>query len=1181
MCGIAGFIDHSRAFADPMSALRGMSDAIRLRGPDDEGSWLDPAHGVGFAFRRLAVQDLTHEGHQPMRSRSARFTVVFNGEVYNFREIRTELVAKGHAFRGGSDTEVMLAAFEEWGVARAVERFVGMFAFAAWDAHERRLHLVRDRLGVKPLYWGHIGPNARTLVFCSELKAIRALPLACPPIDRDAVALFMRFGYVPSPYSIFKGVQKLMPGHRVEIDAVSGRHETHRYWSAKETAERGALEQIEDYGEAVRLVEQALERAVDLRLISDVPLGAFLSGGVDSTLVTALAAKLSPRRLRTYTIGFKEAEYDEAPFARKIAQHLGTDHHELYVGARDSIELIPTLADIFDEPFADSSAIPTYLLCKLARRDITVALCGDGGDELFGGYDRYLFAGRIESMLGRYPFPLRAATSAAVRATMLLPSPLLQRIDRFVPGSRTSRTRDRLRKTARLLLERDAANVYPRLASVVKDPDHYLLHHDSPRCPMSDPAWCPDIACPVTRGAVRDLVSYMPDDILAKTDRVSMAVSLEAREPLTDHHLVELALRIPARFKFANGRNKVILRDLLDRHVPRELVERPKMGFSVPIDHWLRGDLREWGEHLLDERRLEGDGLLDPHAVRSLWDQHQSGDSQRQWELWNCLMLQTWMERWGPAAATASSRATAAAVAVSPEQPSSVPDPIDAPRSEAPEPSQIPSGTERRQFAGGTYWGLVQALVQKGSAFLTYLVAAWTLQPEDVGGVTTAITIATLLSFVFPGAAADVLMHRQSAIHAWQSACLWLAIATGLLLVGLCTAAAPLIGWQYENPVLALFTIAAALRIALDAASMVGIAKLKLGMRFRYLAALDTALSVLTLGLTTALGVLGFASWALLLPMVAVALLRFAMILGAARVPLFRPGTLTRARTLIPDFRTSGIQHYLNGATQTLDYFAISLVATEDVLGRYTIAYQLTFTVHVVLAYTVAGIAQPIFSRLQHDRERQYEAYLATQRLTMAVAAPLLVGLAIASPALVTMLLPERWRLASISVTVLALAFLMMNPIQIAAALMRAQGEFKRLLHMQIFHTLVLGAAVFATAGLGTARYVALGVLAVGACFGPLYTLSSLAGSGLGWKTVRSVYIVPLGAACICLLPQLLLLRALGSESWTSLGAQIAAGVLGLALYVLALRALDPSLHGQVRSLIAEVRQRAAKPLAA
>jgi len=1031
---------------------------------------------------------------------------------------------------------------------------------------------------VKPLYWGHIGPNARTLVFCSELKAIRALPLACPPIDRDAVALFMRFGYVPSPYSIFKGVQKLMPGHRVEIDAVSGRHETHRYWSAKETAERGALEQIEDYGEAVRLVEQALERAVDLRLISDVPLGAFLSGGVDSTLVTALAAKLSPRRLRTYTIGFKEAEYDEAPFARKIAQHLGTDHHELYVGARDSIELIPTLADIFDEPFADSSAIPTYLLCKLARHDITVALCGDGGDELFGGYDRYLFAGRIESMLGRYPFPLRAATSAAVRATMLLPSPLLQRIDRFVPGSRTSRTRDRLRKTARLLLERDAANVYPRLASVVKDPDHYLLHHDSPRCPMSDPAWCPDIACPVTRGAVRDLVSYMPDDILAKTDRVSMAVSLEAREPLTDHHLVELALRIPARFKFANGRNKVILRDLLDRHVPRELVERPKMGFSVPIDHWLRGDLREWGEHLLDERRLEGEGLLDAHAVRALWDQHQSGDSQRQLEIWNCLMLQTWLARWGPSATDSASRETpAVTTSIRPTEPETRVDASSKPNAE----TIVESSTERRQFAGGTYWGIVQAFVQKGSAFLTYIIAAWTLQPEDVGGVTTAITIATLLSFIFPGAAADVLMHRQSAANAWQSACLWLAIATGLLLVGLCTVASPLIGWRYDNSALALFTIAAASRIALDAASMIGVAKLKLGLRFRFLAALDTTLSVLTLGLTTAFGLLGFASWALLLPMVVVALVRLVIILGAARVPIFRPGTLARARVLIPDFRASGFQHYLNGATQTLDYFAISLVASEDVLGRYTIAYQLTFTVHVVLAYTVAGIAQPIFSRLQHDRERQYETYVSTQRLTMAVAAPLLVGLAIASPALVDMLLPERWRLASISVTVLALAFLMMNPIQIAAALMRAKGEFNRLLHMQVIHTVTLGTAVFAAASLGTARYVALAVLAVGALFGPLYTVSSLSDSGRGWQAVRAIYIAPLGAACVCLLPQLLLLRVLGSDSWTALGAQVGAGVLGLAMYVALLRYLDPTLHGEVRSLLAEVRRRAVKPLAA
>ncbi|MFM7050630.1 MAG: asparagine synthase-related protein [Planctomycetota bacterium] len=795
---------------------------------------------------------------------------------------------------------------------------------------------------------------------------------------------------------------------------------------------------------------------------------------------------------------------------------------------------------------------------------------------------------------------------------MLAPAALLQRFDRVVPGSRQSRVRDRLRKISRLLLERDPMQVYPRLASVVKDPHLLLAYESSPRCPMNDPAWCPEVGCAITRGAVRDLVSYMPDDILTKTDRVSMAVSLEAREPLTDHRLVELALRIPARFKFAGGRNKILLRDLLDRHVPRALVERPKMGFSVPIDHWLRGELREWGEHLLDERRLEGEGLLDAHAVRDLWNQHQSGDSQRQWELWNCLMLETWMERWGPSATASPEPRAAPAIELrapaEPAGPASEPviaaaaiaatSPVpssaaardasqDASREASqeppldPSPEPSPDDSTRRQFAGGTYWGLVQALVQKGSAFLTYLVAAWTLQPGDVGSVTTAISIATLLSFIFPGAAGDILTHRQSTVALWQTACLWLSGAAGLLLVAICLAAAPIIGWQYADSPVAMFTALAAVRIAFDAASMVAVAKLRLRGRFRLLAALDTGLAVVTLAGTTALGVLGFAGWALLLPMIIVAALRFAIVVSAASIPLFRPGSLARARNLWHDFRAGGLQHYLNGVTQTVDYFAISLFNTEAVLGRYTIAYQLAFTLHVVIAYTVAGIAQPVFSRLQGQPERKRETFVATQRLTMAVAAPLFIGLAIASPVLVKMLLPERWELAWISISILSVAFLLMNPIQISAALMRARGRFKHLLRFQIAQTICLTIAVFAATSFGTARHVAFAVCLVGLVFGPLSIRAALAELGGAGRAIRDIYLAPILAAAVCLTPQFLLLRALGDDNWTSLAVQFAAGLAGLGLYVLALRVVSPSLHGQVRGLLSEIRTRAARPLAA
>ena len=1177
MCGIAGFIDHKQLLRDPESALKRMSDAIRLRGPDDEGQWFDRASGVGFSFRRLAIQDLSPEGHQPMRSRSGRYTIVFNGEVYNFPQLRTELASLGHSFRGGSDTEVMLAAFEQWGIANAIERFVGMFAFAAWDASERRLHLVRDRLGVKPLYWGHLGPDGRMLVFCSELKSLRALPLACPAVDIDAVALFVRFGYVPSPRSIFKGIHKLMPGHRVEIDAATGRESVHCYWSAREAAERGAADPIEDYGEALERVERCLDEAIRLRLISDVPLGCFLSGGVDSTLITAIAARHSSSRLRTYTIGFHEAEYDEAPYARAIARHIGTDHTELYVSASESIDLIPTLAEIFDEPFADSSAIPTYLLCKLARRDITVALCGDGGDELFGGYDRYLFAGRIESLLRRWPLPLRVAGSAGLRAAMLAPTPLLQQFNDIVPGSKYTRTRDRLRKLSRLLLIRDPIDVYPRLASVVKDPDYYLVNQGTPMSPMSDPAWCPRLECPVTRGAVRDMVSYMPDDILAKTDRASMAVSLEAREPLTDHRLVELALRIPARFKFADGRNKIVLRDLLDRHVPRELVERPKMGFSVPIDHWLRGDLRDWAAELLDPKRIESQGLLDAHAVQHLWRQHQSGDSQRQTELWNCLMLETWLRRWGPEAQPALESKDTPSIVLREASDAAAPEPAPS-AAVAAAPSTEGGASARRQFAGGTYWGIVQVIVQKGSAFLTYMVAVWMLQPSDVGSVTTAISIATLLSFIFPGAAGDILMHRQSAVALWQTACMWLAVAVGLLLVSICAAASPLINWRYTDSPVAMFTLLAAVRVAFDAASMVALAKLRLLERFRALAVLDTILALLTLGATIVLCMLDFAGWALLLPMIFVSILRFVIMVSAASIPLFRPGSLTRAGMLWHDFRAGGLQHYLNGATQTVDYFAISLFNTEDVLGRYTIAYQLTFTVHVVLAYIVAGIAQPVFSRVQSQPERLRDTFVTTQRLTMAVAAPLFIGLAIASPVLVKMLLPERWELAWISISILSVAFLMMNPIQISAALLRARGRFSHLLRFQILQTVCLTVAVFAATSFGTARHVAFAVCLIGIVFGPLSVQTALGGLGSSARAIRDIYAVPLLAAMLCLAPQFLLLQALGDDNWASLGAQIASGVAGLGLYVIALRFLSPTLHGQVRGLLAEIRSRAGNP---
>lgn len=1223
MCGIAGFIDHDARFTDPVHQLRRMARAIRLRGPDDEGTWFDARSRVGFGFRRLSIQDLTADGHQPMRSQSGRFTIAFNGEVYNFQETRAELIALGHSFRGGSDTEVMLASFEQWGLRDALPRFVGMFAFSLWDARDRRLYLVRDRLGVKPLFWGKIGPGERTIVFASELKAIRALPLQCPEIDRGALALYMRFGYVPSPHCIFKGMHKVLPGHVIEIDPATGRHTDWAYWSAKEAAERAAQNQIEDYAEACHLVHERLVESVRLRMIADVPVGSFLSSGIDSTLVTAIAATHTATPLRTYTIGFDATHYDEAPHARRIAEHLGTQHTELYVNAHDTLEVIPKLADIYDEPFADSSAIPSYIVCQLARRDVTVALSGDGGDELFGGYERYPFAQRIEQLVDRWPYSMRIGASVAARGASLLPGALLHPFRGKIPGSHINRPADRLRKLAAVLQLRDKGDVYARLASVVKRPELLLVDATEPLCPMTDPAWSAAIPCAITRASVRDMASYMPDEILAKMDRVSMAHSLEAREPLTDHRLLELALRLPARFKYANGRNKIILRDVLDRYVPRELMERPKIGFSVPIDGWLRDELHEWASDHLNRGRLAREGYLDSESVNALWEHHQSGAAQLQWELWNCLMFETWLERWGPGGElpnTSFDEEAVIAIATSLHRADSEPneevrlDELSATNTDAAPMDAMSSldvapalGVEvvqavwedrrsdddsveskvrrnatqtRREFAGSTFWGLVQAAVQKGCSFLAYLIAAWTLQPTDVGAVTTAITIATLLSFVFPGAAGDLLMRHQRERALWQTACLWLALVAGLSVLLLCAIAYPFVGAFYPDPLIPIFVLGAAIRILFDAASIVGAAKLRLDLRFRYLTTVESVLSVITLVATAVMGLLGFAGWALLAPMLVAACLRFSAITIAAGIPLYRPGLARRMGSLASDFRAGGIQHYLNGVTQTVDYFAISIYHTDEVLGRYTIAFQLANTVNAVISHTVAGIAQPIFSRLQHDPARKLAAYLATLRLTLAVTAPICVSLAIASPVLVTMLLPERWELAWISLTILSVAVLAMNPIQIAAAFMRARGRFQHLLRFQIFHTIVLTIAVFIAAKYGVARHVAFAVFIVSAFFGPIAIVVSLGGHTRRLRTVVDVYAMPIIASAIAMTPQFLMLEWTGDNSWSALTAQVVAGLLGFAVYVGVLRVLAPSLHGQVRALLFEVRQRAAKPLA-
>lgn len=646
MCGITGFWQpEGTAATDLQSLACRMAQRLEHRGPDDRGEWVDEQAGIGLGFRRLAIVDLSPEGRQPMHSESGRYVIAFNGEVYNFGPLRCELEPLGHRFRGGSDTEVILAAIEEWGLAGAVERFVGMFAIALWDRAERTLHLIRDRLGIKPLYYGWQGG---TLLFGSELKALRAHPDFRTAIDRGALALFMRHSYVPTPYSIYRGLCKLPPGtiltlrSRLEEDA-----EPVPFWSAREVAEVGVGDPFGgSEAEAIDHLDALLREAVALRMIADVPLGAFLSGGIDSSTVVALMQAQSDRPVKTFTIGFREEGYNEAAHAAEVARHLGTDHTELYVTPEEARSVIPKLPAMFDEPFADSSQIPTFLVSELARRQVTVSLSGDGGDELFGGYNRYFWGRAIWRRIGPIPAAVRAfgakgltAISPAswdrqfARLGPLLPARARQRL----PG-------DKLHKLAEVLAVDNAEELYQGLISHWKRPEDLVLGACEPETAITDRSRWATLPGFAQRMMYLDLVTYLPDDILTKVDRASMAISLEARVPLLDHRVVAFAARVPLSMKIKQGQGKWLLRQVLYRYVPRELIERPKMGFGVPIDAWLRGPLREWAESLLEERRLREEGFFDPGPIRQKWAEHLSGTRNWQYHLWDVLQFQAWSE---------------------------------------------------------------------------------------------------------------------------------------------------------------------------------------------------------------------------------------------------------------------------------------------------------------------------------------------------------------------------------------------------------------------------------------------------------------------------------------------------------------------------------------------------------
>lgn len=639
MCGIVGFVQPGGLRRqEAMLRSSEMADTIAHRGPDDSDVWLDESVGVALAHRRLAVIDLSATGRQPMVSQSGRYVITYNGEVYNHMEIRRRLEILHPnvvVWKGTSDTESLLAGIEYFGLEETLQQSVGMFAFGLWDRQERTLYLARDRLGEKPLYFGW---QNQVFMFSSELKAMACHPSFDGVVDRGAVALFTRYGYIPGPRSIYEGIQKLTPGAYLGLafgcpPRVGKTPESRRYWSLLEVIESGIDRPFDgDTSDAIDVLHKLIHQAVASQVTADVPLGAFLSGGVDSSTIVALMQAHSSRPVKTFTIGFGEHHYNEAVQARSVADHLGTDHTEMYVSPQDALNVIPRLPVLYDEPFSDSSQIPTSLVAEMARKHVTVALSGDGGDEVFGGYARYSWARNLWRLLSPVPNVIRRMYQGTVAA---------------IPSRWPS---SGILGKARMLSDildyqfPSVESLYRLLVSHWRSPTTIVNQTDEPQTILSEPSRWPEASEVEGRMMAIDTLTYLPDDILVKVDRAAMAASLETRAPLLDHRVVEFAWRLPLSMKLQGGQGKWILRQVLHGYVPQKLVERPKRGFIVPIESWIRGPLRDWGEELLDERRLRLDGFFRAAPIRERWAEHIGG--RRQWDrcLWDILMFQAWLQ---------------------------------------------------------------------------------------------------------------------------------------------------------------------------------------------------------------------------------------------------------------------------------------------------------------------------------------------------------------------------------------------------------------------------------------------------------------------------------------------------------------------------------------------------------